>query len=386
MRVSAGYFVPSAGEMILEGKNVFRESPWSTLKSVSFCPQDNYIYENMTVDEHMLLIASFRDMMHIDDDIEAHITWILTTLDIVHKRSTLAKNLSGGMKRRLCLAMSTVGFPSIILCDEPSSGVDSVSQRGIWKLLETVKQKSAILLTSHSALEAVILSDSVVMMKSSEDIIQTNGKESLTFALKNTEENKIEEYAIDASIMQEMGNIIASIPNDGSEWKISSKRLAEESLPQLEELNKCNESNHIAVDGEIGTTNQIPETSNCQTPGPWRQVFVLMSMVTLHVDRMFFIIVFALGINAGQIWLACSFSTFGDTAVFILTPLVPMITFICSTIIVVQITEMLATEKSLGVSKLLFSTGITRFSYLMSYVLMYTLLSFPVRPENSSYI
>eukprot|EP00551_Chaetoceros_affinis_P007498 CAMPEP_0203682310 /NCGR_PEP_ID=MMETSP0090-20130426/45368_1 /ASSEMBLY_ACC=CAM_ASM_001088 /TAXON_ID=426623 /ORGANISM="Chaetoceros affinis, Strain CCMP159" /LENGTH=51 /DNA_ID=CAMNT_0050551183 /DNA_START=109 /DNA_END=260 /DNA_ORIENTATION=- len=51
--------------------------------------------------------------------------------------------------------MSTVGFPKIILCDEPSSGVDSVSQRGIWKVLEAAKQKSAILLTSHSSLEAV---------------------------------------------------------------------------------------------------------------------------------------------------------------------------------------------------------------------------------------
>ena len=83
----------------------------------------------MTVEEHMLLVSSFRDMSRIDGgDVLSHINWILTTLDILQKRSTMAKNLSGGMKRRLCLAMSIVGFPKVILCDEPSSGVDSISQ------------------------------------------------------------------------------------------------------------------------------------------------------------------------------------------------------------------------------------------------------------------
>ena len=377
MRVAAGYYIPSAGEMMLNGANTFRDSPWSSLKSISLCPQDNYIYENMTVDEHMQLMCSFRDMSRIDEDVASHINWILTTLDIVHKRSTLAKNLSGGMKRRLCLAISVVGFPEVILADEPSSGVDSISQRGIWKLLETAKQKSAILLTSHSALEAVILSDSVLMMKSSEDITQSEGVEGLTFALKNITLNTTEEYKVNSSNIKDISQIVADIPNDGSEWKISSKSMSVEALPLLEELKKSNEENEIAGNVDIQTINTIPETYDCETPGSWRQIFVLMSTVIFHVDRMLFIL-FALGINAGLIWLAYSFHTFGDTAVLILTPLVPMIAFVSVSIIAAQITEMLASERSLGVSKLLFSTGITRFSYLMSYIILYTLLSFPV--------
>lgn len=111
LHIAAGYYFPSGGEVILNGKNTYRESQWSNLKTISYCPQDNFIYPKMTVDEHMYLMSNLRDMTRIDDDIETHITWILTTLDIAHKRSDLAENLSGGMKRRLCLAMSTVGFP-----------------------------------------------------------------------------------------------------------------------------------------------------------------------------------------------------------------------------------------------------------------------------------
>ena len=97
--------------MILHGKNTYRHNQWSNLKKVSYCPQENYIYPWLTVDEHMYFMSSLRDMSRVDDDVETHINWILTTLDIARKRNDLAENLSGGMKRRLCLAMSTVGFP-----------------------------------------------------------------------------------------------------------------------------------------------------------------------------------------------------------------------------------------------------------------------------------
>jgi len=383
MRVAAGYYIPSAGEMILDGTNLFRSGLWSCIQSISFCPQDNYIYDYMTVEEHMLLMSKLRDMSRIDDgDILSHIEWILTTLEIIDKRNTLAKNLSGGMKRRLCLGMSVLGFPKVILCDEPSSGVDSVSQRGIWKLLETAKKKSAILLTSHSSLEAVILSDSVVSMKSSEDIIQTKGVQGMAFSLKNVQENTTVEYDVDLSSAHEIASIVSSLPNDGSEWKISSKRLTLGELSPLQSVTK--DLQESALDPQENdnqtsqTPNTIPETSFCGTPSTWRQIFVLIGMMVLHVDRMFFLIFFALPINGAQIWLASSFPGWGDMAAMILTSFFPMIAFICSTIIVVQLTEILATERCLGISKLLFSTGITRFAYLCSYLLSYFLLSFPV--------
>jgi|AntRauTorckE5430_2_1112549.scaffolds.fasta_scaffold71133_1 ABC-type multidrug transport system ATPase subunit len=78
----------------------------------------------MTIEEHLLLlVSSLRDLLKVDN-VEDSITWILTTLDIAGKQTTLTKNLSGGMKRSLCLAMSIYGFSKVMLCDEPSSGVN----------------------------------------------------------------------------------------------------------------------------------------------------------------------------------------------------------------------------------------------------------------------
>jgi len=377
MKVAAGYFVPTEGEMILNNVNTFRESPQLCLKSISFCPQDNYLYENMTVEEHMILMSSFRDMSSVEN-VKTHIDWILQTLDIYDKKSTVAKNLSGGMKRRLCLAISTLGFPSVLLCDEPSSGVDSINQRGIWKLLETMKKKSAILLTSHSALEAVILSDSVIKMESSEIISQTVGVEGLALSIKNDTENVTTEYDVNVDNAEEVANIISLLPNDGTEWKIASKRLNGDVLPPLADVLNRNEDAAEELEGAVSqATDEVPETLNCEAPNTLRQIVTIMSTMLLHPDRIFFLVVFAGGINGALIWLVTQFQGWQETVQHIILPFFPMIGFLCSTIIVCQITEILATERSLGVTKLLLAQGISRYAYLLAYVLAYFLLSYP---------
>ena len=272
MRVAAGYHIPSEGEIFLENANVVRESPWSCLKSISFCPQDNYLYENMTVEEHLLLVSSLRDLTKVNN-VEDHITWILTTLDIVVKRTTLTKNLSGGMKRRLCLPMSIFGFPKVILCDEPSSGVDSINQRGIWKLLETAKKHSVILLTSHSTLEAVILSDSVVMMESSTLISQTTGIQNMAFSLKDDIDNTTVEY--DITSVDEVAQIIASPPSNSREWRLASKCLTTTELPRLRDIlmNRGREGN--VPDNEelvVEEVKTIQATCCCDAPSTFRQM------------------------------------------------------------------------------------------------------------------
>lgn len=369
--------------MIFDDTNVFRESPQVCLKSISFCPQDNYLYENMTVQEHLQLMTFFRDMSQIDD-ISAHIDWILHTLGIFEKKSTKAKHLSGGMKRRLCLAISTLGFPPVILCDEPSSGVDSISQRGIWKLLETVKKKSAILLTSHSALETMILSDLVIRMQSSENITQTLSIQGIALSIKDETDNIMTEYDVNDSNWDKVANIILSLPNDGIQWKVTSKHLTDNALPSLEEAFRYGYDNNAEATtsesrADAVTLSEIPETLNCKVPSTHRQIMIMVSTMIFHVDRMLFLVTFAIPINGVQIWLLTNYEEWDGAEQQILTPLLPLIAFIAVTIIMVQVTDLFATERSLGVTKLVLSQGISRFAYLFSSVLIYSIISYPVR-------
>ena len=72
-----------------------------------------------------------------------------------------AGNFSGGMKRRLSVAVALVGDPQFLLLDEPTTGMDPVSRRQVWNLIERVKRGRVTLLTTHSMEEADILSDKI---------------------------------------------------------------------------------------------------------------------------------------------------------------------------------------------------------------------------------
>lgn len=388
IKISSGYYIPQGGEIVLEGKNLFREDTWELLRSISFCPQDNILNDYLTVDEHLQLVTSIRDMSAVDD-IEHHLDFILETLGILSKRTTLAKNLSGGMKRRLCLAMAVTGWPKVILADEPSSGVDSSNQRGIWKLLETAKQYSAIMVTSHSAIEAAILSESVVTMTSSVDIVQTTGKEAVTFAIKDKSDNNTTEYEVSMSedLLSSIPSVIESLPNDGGEWKFSSKSLTTLStLPGFHQVladrEKTNEVDSDTGDN-VGTTalsqpDSIPTMNMIESPSTMKQIYILLSVTFFHPDRIGFLMIMGIPLNVGFIIFTHFWGGFSEDTLRFLVPLVPLIFFIGMSILVSNSTQILAAEKELKVAKLLFSQGITRLAYLSSYLLYYLVLSFPV--------
>lgn len=68
---------------------------------------------------------------------------------------------SGGMKRRLSVAISCIGNPKIIFMDEPTTGMDPLSRRQVWKVIQHIKKNRVIILTTHSMEEADVLSDRI---------------------------------------------------------------------------------------------------------------------------------------------------------------------------------------------------------------------------------
>lgn len=90
---------------------------------------------------------------------------ILTKVGLAEHMQMPAINLSGGLKRRLCIAMALIGNPQIIIMDEPTSGLDSVARRSLWSVLKNLRQDGkTILLATQFLDEADELSDRVAVM------------------------------------------------------------------------------------------------------------------------------------------------------------------------------------------------------------------------------
>ncbi len=79
--------------------------------------------------------------------------------------NTMSSKLSGGQKRRLCVALSMIGGPKLILLDEPTTGVDTYNRRSIWEIIKKFKADRTIILTTHNLEEADFLGDNIAIMK-----------------------------------------------------------------------------------------------------------------------------------------------------------------------------------------------------------------------------
>ncbi|KAL3877832.1 hypothetical protein ACJMK2_035476, partial [Sinanodonta woodiana] len=153
-----GILKPSQGEVLINNR------PHQKAKhSLGICPQHNSLFPYMTVIEHMefyAAIKSNRSGTAVKDEIEQ----LLHDVGMWNVRHTPVKHLSGGMKRRLCVALAFVGGSEVVILDEPTSGIDPNGRRAIWNLIILRKNGCAILLSTHHLDEADVLGDRIIMM------------------------------------------------------------------------------------------------------------------------------------------------------------------------------------------------------------------------------
>ena len=90
---------------------------------------------------------------------------MIAAVGLREKRAVPASQLSGGMKRKLCLAIALLGSPGTVVLDEPTSGMDPFSRRSTWELIKRAKEGCVLLLTTHFMDEADILGDRVAIMR-----------------------------------------------------------------------------------------------------------------------------------------------------------------------------------------------------------------------------
>ena len=88
----------------------------------------------------------------------------LWSVKLFDERYSFVGTFSGGMKRRLSVAISCIGDPKVIIMDEPTTGMDPVSRQQVWKLIQWMKKNRIIILTTHAMEEADVLSDRIAVI------------------------------------------------------------------------------------------------------------------------------------------------------------------------------------------------------------------------------
>ncbi|KAF2181612.1 nod factor export ATP-binding protein I [Zopfia rhizophila CBS 207.26] len=148
------------GDVLIEGLSVMAKRA-AARGHLGVCPQFDAM-DSMTVREHLSFYARARGVQDVEGNIQA----ILAATGLVRFKDRLAHKLSGGNKRKLSLGIALMGNPSVLLLDEPSSGMDAAAKRVMWRtLLGVAAPGRALLITTHSMEEADKLATRVGIMK-----------------------------------------------------------------------------------------------------------------------------------------------------------------------------------------------------------------------------
>uniref|UniRef100_A0A673CGE8 ATP-binding cassette, sub-family A (ABC1), member 4a n=1 Tax=Sphaeramia orbicularis TaxID=375764 RepID=A0A673CGE8_9TELE len=161
MSILTGMFPPTSGTATIYGKDICTDMDTIRL-SLGMCPQHNILFQYMTVAEHILFYSLLKGRPIAEAEEEAEN--MLQDLGLPHKRDELTQNLSGGMQRKLSVALAFVGGAKVVILDEPTSGVDPYSRRSIWDLLLKYRAGRTVIMSTHHMDEADLLSDRVAII------------------------------------------------------------------------------------------------------------------------------------------------------------------------------------------------------------------------------
>ncbi|XP_046531026.1 ATP-binding cassette sub-family A member 9 isoform X2 [Equus quagga] len=161
IKMITGDTKPTAGQVTLKGS-----SGGDTIGFLGYCPQENVLWPNLTVKEHLEVFAAVKGLRK--EDAAVAITRLVDALKLQDQLKLRVKALSEGMKRKLCFMLSILGNPSVVLLDEPSTGMDPEGQQQMWQAIRATFRNTerGALLTTHYMAEAEAVCDRVAIMVS----------------------------------------------------------------------------------------------------------------------------------------------------------------------------------------------------------------------------
>ncbi|XP_061538807.1 phospholipid-transporting ATPase ABCA1 isoform X2 [Phycodurus eques] len=159
--VLTGLFPPTSGTVYINGMDI-RQDVDTIRRTLGVCPQYNVLFDILTVEEHIWFYGRLKGMS--EEEVKAELDSWLEDVGLLHKRHEQTKSLSGGMKRKLSVAIAFVGGSKVVVLDEPTAGVDPYSRRGIWDMLLKYRKDRTIILSTHYMDEAELLGDRIAII------------------------------------------------------------------------------------------------------------------------------------------------------------------------------------------------------------------------------
>lgn len=196
IRLLIGAIAADKGE-ILFGKT--KVPDLKLLKKIGFMPQNDALYDDLTGEDNLRFFAELYGVKKAEEN--KRITETLALVDLSSDRKKYVKNYSGGMKKRLSLAVALLHEPEVLLLDEPTVGIDPVLRRKLWDQFKEIKNSGRTIIVSTHVMDEVSQCDKAALIYNGRLI----NYDTVNNLLAKTENGKVEDLFFKASLDQEGG-------------------------------------------------------------------------------------------------------------------------------------------------------------------------------------
>ncbi len=159
IKILSGLILPTSGNIKIENMDM-KKDVFKIKEILNVSPQETAIAPNLTVKENLEFMAGVYQIK----DKERKINELVKEFKLDEVLGKRAKALSGGWQRKVSIAISLINDPKILFLDEPTLGLDVIARKRLWKVIEGLKGKITIILTTHYMEEAESLSDKIGIM------------------------------------------------------------------------------------------------------------------------------------------------------------------------------------------------------------------------------
>ena len=161
MNIMTGYLASTEGEVLINGMNILEE-PEKVKRCIGYLPEQPPLYFDMTVEEYLKFAADLKKIERTKR--KEQIEKVMEMSGIADVRQRLIRNLSKGYRQRVGLAQAILGYPEILILDEPTVGLDPKQIIEIRELIRSLSKNHTIILSSHILSEISAVCDYVMII------------------------------------------------------------------------------------------------------------------------------------------------------------------------------------------------------------------------------
>ncbi|MCU7511994.1 MAG: ABC transporter ATP-binding protein [Ignavibacteria bacterium] len=183
IRMLCGILEPTGGDALVGGYSIKNE-PDKVKTQIGYMSQKFSLYNDLTVEENINFFGGIYGLYN--DKLRERKKWVLKVADLEGREKTITGSLPGGIKQRLALGTAVIHEPKIVFLDEPTSGVDPISRRNFWDLINELSSHGITVFVTTHYLEEAEFCNNIILINAGKLIAEGSSKELKTNYLSNT--------------------------------------------------------------------------------------------------------------------------------------------------------------------------------------------------------